>query len=248
VFIAGAFGALAALLATEAEQARKTIRVGLLAPGSRDQDVEGFLRGMRELGYVEGRNLTVEYRQADGKEDRLRALLAELVALKVDVILTGGTAAQAARETTSTIPVVIGAMGDPIGSGVAASLARPGANIIGLSLGLGEGFGGKLLELLRQLAPSGSQFAILWHPSMRTQFADTAQGAQALGIRLQSFQVQRLEELDGAFGAMVTQRSTGVIVLGDPFMFTHRSRIVTLAARYGLPAIYSLRAFVDSGD
>ena len=137
---------LGASRAAEAQPLERSVRVGLLAPGSRNEDVEGFLAGMRDLGYIEGRNMVLEYRAADGKVERLPELLAELVRLKVDVIVTGATpAALAAKRANTTIPIVIGSMGDPVESGVVASLARPGGNITGLSLAMSEGFAGKYL-------------------------------------------------------------------------------------------------------
>jgi ABC-type uncharacterized transport system substrate-binding protein len=203
---------------------------------------------MRDLGYIEGRNLVIEFRSAEGKSERLPELLTDLVRLKVDVIVTGGTAAAlAAKQVTSTIPVVIGAMGDPVASGVVASLAHPGGNITGLSLAMSEGLVAKHLEIVKQLVPNASRVAVLWHPSMRTQVKDMERAAKTLSVHLQSMEIQQPGQIDGAFTSITAQRVAAIVVVGDPFTFTHREQIVNLAAKHRLPAIYGFRAFVDDG-
>jgi ABC-type uncharacterized transport system substrate-binding protein len=236
-------------LAVGAQPPERSVRVGLLTPGggSRDGDAQSFLAGMRELGYIEGRNLVLEYRQADGKTERLPDLLAELVRLEVDVIVTGGTpAALAAKRATATIPVVIGAMGDPVGSGVVASLARPGGNITGLSLAIGGGFAGKYLELLREVVPKASRIAVL-QPAAATTLQDIERAARSLDLRLQIVEVNQPDQFDRAFAAMTAQHAAALIVTPSPFNSSHRDRIVSLAAKHRLPAMYGFRDFVDAG-
>jgi ABC-type uncharacterized transport system substrate-binding protein len=246
--------------AAEAQQAGKIPRIGVvtLAPlsgrssstpaGTSGQAVEAFRQGMRDLGYIEGRNLFDEYRSAGGRAERLPELLAELVGLEVDIIVTGGTAAAlAAKQATRTIPVVIAAMGDPVASGVVSSLAHPGGNITGLSLAMSEGLVGKHLEIIKQVVPNASRVAILWHPSMRTQVKDMERAAQTLGVGLQSIEVQQPEQFDLAFASLTAKRAAALVVVLDLLMFMHRDQIVNLAARHRLPAIYGFRAFVDDG-
>jgi len=244
-----AFGLLAAPLAAEAQPPTKTARIGLLAPSTRTGgDVEAFRRGLHDLGYIEGRNLAIEYRSAGGAAERLPELLGELVRLRVDVIVTGGTAAAlAAKRATSTIPVVIGAMGDPVESGVVSNLAYPGGNITGLSLGQSEAFAAKHLELLHEVVPNAARVAVLAHPSMRKQVQGMERGAPVLGIRLQTIEVQQPDQIERAFASMAAQRAAALVVTSDPFMGAHRRQIVDLAAKHKLPAIYGMRMFVDDG-
>ena len=231
-----------------AQAPERNARVGLLAPVSRGEDVEGFLAGMRDLGYVEGRNLVVEYRVAGGKIERLDDLLAELIRLKVDVIVTGGTpAGLAAKRARTTIPVVIGAIGDPVESGVVASLARPGGNITGLSLQTSEGFAGKYLELLKEAVPKASRVAILGRPLASSPVQAMEQAARSLDVRLQLVEIDRPDQLEGAFAAMTAQNAAALIVTPSPFNLAHRERIVSLAAKHRLPAMYGLTAFVEAG-
>jgi putative ABC transport system substrate-binding protein len=231
-----------------AQAPERTVRVGLLAPASRSEDVEGFLAGMRDLGYVEGRNLILEYRAAGGKVERLDDLLAELTRLKVDVIVTGGTpAALAAKRARTAIPVVIGAMGDPVESGIVASLARPGGNITGLSLVVSEGFAGKYLELLREAVPNASRVAVLGRPSASSPVQAMERAARSLDVRLQLVEVDQPGQLDRGFSDMAAQRADALIVTPNPFNLAHRDRIVSLAAKHRLPAMYGLTAFVDVG-
>jgi putative tryptophan/tyrosine transport system substrate-binding protein len=231
-----------------AQAPERSARIGLLAPASRSEDVEGFLAGMRDLGYIEGRNLILEYRAAGGKVERLDELLAELIGLKVDVIVTGGTpAALAAKRARTTIPIVIGAMGDPVESGVVASLARPGGNITGLSLAISEGFAGKYLELLREAVPKASRVAVLGRPSASSPVQTMERAARSLDIRLQLVEVDGPGQLEGAFSTMTAQHAAALIVTPSPFNVTHRDRIVSLAAKHRLPAMYGLPAFVDAG-
>jgi len=231
-----------------AQPPERAVRVGFLVPASPSDDVEGFLGGMRDLGYVEGRNLIVEYRAAGGKSEHLDDLVAELIRLQVDVIVTGGTpAALAARRARTVIPVVIGAMGDPVESGVVASLARPGGNITGLSLQTSEGFAGKYLELLKEAVPKASRVAILGRPSARSPVQAMERAARSLEVRIQLVEVDQPGQLEGAFAALAAQNVAALVVTPSPFNVTHRARIVSLAAKHRLPAMYGLTAFVDAG-
>jgi putative tryptophan/tyrosine transport system substrate-binding protein len=231
-----------------AEPLERTVRVGLLAPASGSDDIEGFLTGMRDLGYADGRNLIVEYRVAGGKAERLDDLLAELIRLKVDVIVTGGTpAALAAKRARTAIPVVIGAMGDPVEAGVVASLARPGGNITGLSLQTSEGFAGKYLELLREAVPKASRVAILGRPLANSPIQAMEQAARLLDVRLQLVAIDQASHFDRGFSEMTAQNAAALIVTPSPFNLAHRERIVSLAAKHRLPAMYGLTAFVDAG-
>jgi putative tryptophan/tyrosine transport system substrate-binding protein len=232
----------------EAQPPERTVRVGFLVPASASEDVEGFRAGMRDLGYVEGRNLIIEYRTAGGKNERLDDLVAELITLKVDVIVTGGTpAALAAKRARSTVPVVIGAMGDPVESGVVASLARPGGNITGLSLLTSEGFAGKYLELLREAVPKASRVAVLGRPSASSPVQAMERAARLLDVHVQLIEVDQPGQLEGAFAAMTAQNVGALVVTPSPFNLTHRNRIVSLAAKHRLPAMYGLTVFVDAG-
>ena len=231
-----------------AQPPERTVRIGLLAPASGSDDIEGFLAGMRDLGYVDGRNLVVEYRVAGGRVERLDDLLAELIRLKVDVIVTGGTpAALAAKRARTAIPVVIGAMGDPVEAGVVASLARPGGNITGLSLQTSEGFAGKYLELLREAVPKASRVAILGRPLASSPIQAMEQAARSLDVRLQLVAIDQAGQLDRGFAEMTAQNAAALVVTPSPFNLAHRERIVGLAARHRLPAMYGLTAFVDAG-
>jgi putative ABC transport system substrate-binding protein len=248
-------GALAAPLAAEAQPAAKVPRIGYLAgslaaTGNLHQH---FLQGLRDLGYVEGRNVMIEYRDAEGKYDRLPALAAELVALKVDVIVVGSTpAALAAKQGAKTIPIVLAFVADPVGSGLVISLARPGGNVTGLSF-LAPELVGKRLELLKQAVPGVSRVAALWHPGdyserterdMRTE-ADVA--ARALGVRLQVVEARGPEEFDRAFSDMTSARADAVTVQSTNIFLIERRRLVDVANKNRLPAMYVTREFVDAG-
>ena len=248
---------LTAPLAAEAQQADKTARIGYLTTA----DIatapyhlrEAFLKGLRDLGYVEGRNLVVEYRSAEGKVERLRALAAELVSLKVDVILAPASVhVLAAKQATRTIPIVFVNSGDPVASGLVTSLARPGGNVTGLSTLAGDLIG-KCLEQLPQAIPGVSPVAVLWNPGdapERTEkdMLKRAEGAgRALGMRLQFFEVRGPGDFDRAFSEMTGARAGALTVLQSTMFFLERRRLVDLAAKNRLPAVYTSRDFVDAG-
>jgi putative ABC transport system substrate-binding protein len=248
-------GLLAAPLAADAQQAAKVARIGWLAANlAPNPDLrEAFRQGLRDLDYVEGRNVVIEYRDAEGKFERLPALAAELVALKVDVILAGGTPqALAAKQATKTIPIVFTAVGDPVTDGLVTSLGRPSGNATGLSA-LTPELVGKCLEQLKQAVPGVSRVAVLRQPgafSERTE-KDMQRGAEdaarALGVRLQVVEARGPENFGGAFADMTRARAGALTVLPSSMFFNERRRLVDLAAKNRLSAVYPRREFVDAG-
>jgi putative ABC transport system substrate-binding protein len=250
-------GLLAAPLVAEAQQAAKVARIGYLTGTNLAANPhlhEAFRQGLRDLAYVEGRNLVIEYRDAEGKPERLPALAAELVALKVDVIVTGGgtPTALAAKQATRTLPIVFAFAADPVTSGLVTSLARPGGNITGLSI-LTTELVGKCLELLKQAVPGVSRVAVLWSPGAlgeRTE-KDMLKGAdvagRALGVRLQFVEARGPADFDRAFADMTKARTGALTVLPSAMFVNERRRLVDLAAKNRLPAVYPWREFVDAG-
>jgi putative tryptophan/tyrosine transport system substrate-binding protein len=246
----------AAPLAAEAQQAAKVARIGWLSLNlaAAPHMPEAFRQGLRDLGYVEGRNVVIEYRDAEGKPERLPALAAELVALKVDVILAAGSPqALAAKHATKTIPIVFAtASSDPVTSGLVTSLARPGGNVTGLS-GLGPELIGKCLELLTQVVPGVSRVAALWQPGAVGERAETEmlKGAEvagrALGVQLQFVEARGPDDFDRAFSDMTRARASALTMLPSAMFFNERRRLMDLAAKNRLPAVYQWREFVDAG-
>lgn len=237
-----------------AAQATRVARVGYLQTASAEEQAhltKAFEDEMRKLGYVEGRNVAFERRFADGDPRRLPALAAELVALKVDVIVTGANPViDAVKAATSSIPVVMAASRDPVGSGYVASLARPGGNITGVTSAPTVESIGKTLEIFREAVPQAKRIALLWNPAPSDAKAVRAvaeDAARRMGISLFVVELRSREELDSAFDAMVRQRVEGVWVLPDPLMFTARNRVVALAMKHRLPSVYWQREFVDAG-
>ena len=251
----GTLGLLGAPHAAPAQPATKLPRLGFLS-ANRAAGLhleEAFLHGLRDLGYVQGRNLVIEYRDAEGKLDRLSALAAELVALKVDVIFAPSTvAAPIAKQATTTLPIVFALVADPVGSGLVTSLGRPGGNVTGLSV-LGTEIVGKKLELLKQAVPEASRVAVLWQPgspderAQRDQLKEAEVAARALGMRLQFVEARGPGDFDGAFSDIVRGRAGALIVLGHVGFFSERRRLVHLMAKNRLPAVYAAREFVDAG-
>ena len=242
-------GLLAAPLAAEAQQPANVPRIGWLSIASRTPEVshllEAFSQGLRDLGYVEGQSIAIEYRFAEGRPERLPGFAAELVALKVDIIVTPNPAGtQAAKQATRTIPIVMLSVADPVGSGLIASLARPGGNITGLSATASPEIVGKRLELLRQAVPKASRVAVLRNPTN----PDTAQmsrelegAARKLGVHLQVLDVRVPSELDSAFAAITRDRADALFLLGDTMFTLHGARIASLAAKSRLPTISGSR-------
>ena len=248
-------GLLAAPLAAKAQPAARVARIGLLGndPVGNPHLLEAFRQGLRDLGYVEGRNVLIEYRFAEGKFERLPALAAELVALKVDVILaTTVLTAVAAKQAIKTIPIVFFAAADPIRSGLVTSLARPGGNVTGLSV-LSPELIGKRLELLKQAVPGISRVAILWEPDGGGERTDKGMlkraevAGQALGVRLQYVEARSSADFDRAFSDMTRAHAGALTVLPSPMFFNERRRLVDLAATNRLPAVYPARESVEAG-
>ena len=238
---------------SEAQQPTKVPRIGHIAAASLSAvaaRTEAFRQGMRELGYVEGKNIVIEYRSAEGNPDRLPVLAAELVRLKVDVIVTGGpTATRAAKEATSTIPIVMTQDSDPIGTGFVASLARPGGNITGLST-LAPELGGKRLELLKEIVPRLSRVAVFGsstQPGNAQALREAELTAGTFGVRLQHLDVLTSKDIETAFRAASKGRAEAVLVLGSPVLNSHRTQIADLAAKKRLSAIYDRREYVEAG-
>jgi len=244
---------LAASFGAEAQQAKQVPRIGFLASSSAERDASrlaAFRQGLRELGYLEGRNIVIEQRFAAGRFEDLPKLAAELIILKVDVLVTEGTpAARAAKTATSQIPVVMGNAGDPVGTGLVASLARPGGNVTGLS-DFSFDLVTKRLELLRTVDPSVSHVAVLLNPANPTnplELRKLQSAAPALGVTLLAFEVRGADDIERAYDAMRRQPRGAVLLAGDAIFGLHRERIVTLAANNRLPTLYPARHFVDSG-
>jgi ABC-type uncharacterized transport system substrate-binding protein len=249
-------GLLAAPLAAEAQPTGKVYRVGYLSAlsGSGPQvqrPLDAFRQRLRELGYVEGQSIAIEYRWAEGKVERLPALAAELVRLKVDVIVASGglPVAQAAQQAPKTIPIIMTGPADPVAAGLVASLARPGGNITGLAI-ISHELVGKELELLREVVPKVSRVAVLWNPTNpgnTLQLRAAEASAQALGVRLQPLEARGPGEIDRAFAAMTRERAGALLVLLDSMLLAQRDRIAALAAQNRLPAVYGLQLHADAG-
>jgi putative ABC transport system substrate-binding protein len=242
---------LTAPLTSQAQHAAKVPRLGLLMPGSASgyaSRLEVFRHGLRDLGYVEGRNITLEYRFAEGQADRLPALVAELVRLPVDVLVVDGTVAiRPAQHATTTIPIVMVA-GDPVGAGLVASRARPGGNITGLSMMIPD-LSGKRLEILKEAVPHLSRVAALWHRDapVGPYVKETQAAAQALGLQLQSLAVRSPDEFDQAFAAMTSEHADALVLIPSGLFFSHRRQLAELAVQHRLPVMFLEREFVDAG-
>jgi len=245
---------LAAPLRLAAQQPQRFPRVGYLlsfTPAEARHLWEACRQGLRELGYVEeGQNIVLEPRWADGRHERLPELAADLVRLKVDVIVSAATpASRAAKAATSSIPIVIVAVGEPVKMGLVASLARPGGNVTGLSL-LTTELSGKRLELLAQVVRNMHRVAILMNPDnpiTAVFLEETRVAAQKLGVQLQPLEARNPRDIEQVFDAAPGERAAGLIVFDDPVLFSHRKQIVALAAKRRLPAMYGFREFVGEG-
>ncbi len=237
------------------QSAKRVARVGFLAPGGPGIDswgasVETFRQALRELGWVDGQNLVIDVRYAEGRYDRLPDLAAELVALKPDVIFAGAVnSAQAAKRATTTIPIVMETLGDAVSTGLVTNLARPGGNITGVS-GFAPELSAKRLELLREILPSAARVALLANlsnPGSPGIIRATESAARQMRVQIRVVDVRRPTELDNAFDTMARQRSEALVVVADPMIFGERRRIIELAARHRLPAVYEVRLFADDG-
>jgi putative ABC transport system substrate-binding protein len=244
---------LAAAMIAEAQQAGKIPRIGVLMSGSRSTAkprLKAFQEGLRELGYVEGKNIVLEYRYAEGRPETLPKRVDELVQLNVDVIVTAtSNATQAAKKTTTTIPVVFATANDPVGDGHVASLARPGGNITGFS-NLAPELNGKKLELLKETVSKLTRVAFLlrWGTSIgERRFNETEIAAKDLGLRLLPLSAKGNEDLESAFSAVKSADAEALIVSPSTFSIEHRRRLIELTAKYRLPAIYPSPLFVEAG-
>jgi putative tryptophan/tyrosine transport system substrate-binding protein len=247
-------GILAAPLVALAQVPGTVPRIGFVEAGSASVNrhfADAFRRGLRELGYVEGQSIVIEERWAEGRNERFPDFLAELLRLKVDVIVqASGVGAVAASRATATVPIVFVGVSDPVGIGLVTSLARPGGNLTGLSLAWAEGLVGKWPELLKEIAPSVSRAALLFNPlglSWTSWLKEMRAAASMLGVRLQEFEVREAKDIDGAFTAMARQHLGALIVITDPLTLRHRTRVVQLAASNRLPAVYNFGEFARAG-
>jgi putative ABC transport system substrate-binding protein len=253
--VALALGLFVSPLGADAQQTTKPARIGYLATGGNlPQPTEAFRRGLHDLGYVEGRNILTEYRSAEGKPERLPVLASELIALKVDVIVAAGgtSAALAAKQATKTIPIVFPAVGDPVTSGLIASLARPGGNLTGLALQSPE-LVGKCLEQIKEAVPWVSRVAVLWQPGNAPERADKEMlneadlAAGALGLKLYVVKARGPDDFPRAFAEMKRRQVDALTVLSSPVFASERRRIAELAVKNRLPTVFAFRAYVDAG-
>ena len=244
---------LALCSAAEAQQPAKIPRIGFLIAASTSANAarnEAFRQGLRELGYVEGKNTIIEWRSAEGKADRLPGLAAELVRLKVDIIVSGGpSTTRASKGATSTIPIVMAQDPDPVGSGFVASLARPGGNITGLAT-LTPELSGKRLELLKEIVPKLSRVAVFGtstRPGNAQELREVELAAEAFKVPLQHLDVLDPKDIETAFRAASKGRADALLVLGGPVLISHRTQVVELAVKNRLPATYDRPEFVEEG-
>jgi putative ABC transport system substrate-binding protein len=250
VLLAGAMGGWSS--AVRAQQTAMPV-IGFLSsgsPGSSTSPLAAFRQGLSEAGYVEGQNLAVEYRWAEGRYDRLSELAADLVSRKVDVIVTGSTlSARAAKNATSTTPVVFTMVSDPVGAGFVASLPRPGGNLTGFS-DIAIELEPKRVELLSELVPQAGVIALLVNPKFPAAeriIEDAREAARAKGLQLQILKAGTESEIDAAFPSVIQLQAGGLVIGTDPFFFNRREQLVSLAARHSVPAIYELREFAAAG-
>ena len=242
---------LGAPLPSEAQKASRVPRIGYIrAEAPPAADIEAFRLGLREHGYVEGKNILVEYRWADGNEQRLPAIVAELIRLQVDLIVTAAPAAtRAAKQATTNVPIVMVLVADPVAFGFISSLPRPGGNVTGFAFLLPE-LSGKRLEILKDAVPGLSRVAVLWNAANTYKAFDLKEVravAERLRVQIQTLPVRGPNDFPEAFQAAVDNRADGLITLDDPFTITHRARIVDLALRHRLPAVYGVRPLADAG-
>ncbi len=246
-------GTLAAPLTAAAQQATKAPRIGVLhvgAPTAVSHFVEAFKQGLREHGYVEGQNIVVERRFGEARAERISEVAAELVRLKLNVIVTSTDLGVAAvKQQTQTIPIVMANSTDPVGTGFVTSLARPGGNVTGLT-NISPELSAKRLELLKEAVPGLSRVAIMWNPDVRggvLDYKETEGAARSLRLQLQSVEVSRADDFDRAFSALSTGRAEALIVISGPLAFTNRGQIASFAQKNRLPSMYGLRDFADAG-
>ena len=246
-------GILLGSLAAQAQQTGNVYRIGFLGNSTAALEanlVGPFREGLRDLGYVEGRNVLIEYRWAEGKYDRFPALIGELLALKVAEIVTAGTPATlAVKKATTSVPIVMSAVGDPVGTGIVMSLSHPGGNITGLTA-ISTEMDAKRLELLREVVPSVSYIALLWNAGSSLQVLAEKQvqaAAQVLRMRVLSLGVKTEEEIKSALAVMARERPDALLVLADRLLLHHRALIMDFATRHRLPGVHAYRELVEAG-
>ncbi|HEY2920326.1 MAG TPA: ABC transporter substrate-binding protein [Candidatus Binatia bacterium] len=237
----------------QAQQPGKVPRIGFLGNSTAALEanlIAPFREGLRDLGYIEGKNIVIEWRWAEGKYERFPSLIAELIASKVDLIVTAGTPATIAlKKATTALPLVMIAVGDPVGSGLIASLAHPGGNLTGLT-SISPELDGKRLELLREVVPKISHVAVLWNPTSPLQVAaerETQAAAQAMKIKVLSLGVQAEEQFDNAFATILRERPGALLVLADRLFLHHRARIMDFATKHHLPGVHAYVELVEAG-
>ena len=238
---------------TNAQPTKKVPRIGVLHPStpiSASQNVEAFRQGLREHGYVEGQNIVVERRFGEAKPERMSEIAAELVRLKVDVIVTTiDVAIAAVKQQTQTIPIVMANSTDPVGTGFVASLAHPRGNVTGLS-SMSSALNAKRLELLKEAVPGLSRVTIMWSPDVRgnlLEYKETEEAARSLRLQLQSVEVSRADDFDRAFSAVMTARAEALLVAPSPVTFANRGQIASLALKNRLPSMFGQKEFADAG-
>jgi putative tryptophan/tyrosine transport system substrate-binding protein len=249
-----AVGLVLAPLAAEAQQPGKVYRVGILSGGSPEKNapqIETFLKALHDMGWIDGQNAIIEWRSAEGRTDRLGALAAELVHIKVDVIVTVAStpATVAVKRATTTIPVVMVAAGAPVETGLVASLARPGGNITG-STTLGGEVASKRLDFVKELIPKATQVALLWNPdnpANASLYRELMQKTQQAQLKLLSVEVRYAKEFDKGFALLERQRPDALLLTGDPMHLVHMGRVIEFTAKHQLPAIYNVRESVLQG-
>jgi putative tryptophan/tyrosine transport system substrate-binding protein len=247
-FVLVASGAVA-----QAQQTGQVPRIGFLGNSTAALEanlIGPFREGLHDLGYIEGKNIVIEWRWAEGKYERFPSLIAELIASKVDLIVTAGTPATIAlKKATTTLPLVMIAVGDPVGSGLIASLAHPGGNLTGLT-SISPELDGKRLELLREVVPKISHVAVLWNPTSPLQVAaerETQAAAHAMKIKVLSLGVQAEEQFDNAFATILRERPGALLVLADRLFLHHRARIMDFATKHHLPGVHAYVELVEAG-
>jgi putative ABC transport system substrate-binding protein len=252
-FVVSALAGFTLPRASAAQSAMTLPRIGLLSPFSPSDTAswhEAFRLGLRDLGWVEGTNIRIEYRYAHGRDDRLPGLVAELARLKVDVIVTSVTEdALAAKKATTTIPVVMASAGDPLVTGIVESLARPGGNLTGLSQMAPELIG-KRLELLKEIVPKLARVAVLWIPEHRasaSNWKEIQRPARELGVQLHSLEIHGADEFEKAFADAAKARDDALVITPNPIFVTNLKWLAALAVKYRLPSIFHLREFVNAG-
>jgi putative tryptophan/tyrosine transport system substrate-binding protein len=249
--LAAALLALAATGAVHAQQAQKTYRVGFVTSGSPGTGIDLLRQGLKESGYVEGKNLVIDARFAAARQEQLATLVEQVVAQKPDVIVAVSTrTALAAKRATTTIPVVFASVFDPVAAGLVSSLARPDGNLTGTAMGVGGDFAGKWVELLKEAVPGLSHAAVLWNSGNESSAQSAAairNAAQTLNVKLQLFDAGTPTRLDWAMKSIASSRFDGIIIAPDPYFNANRTRLVRFAASQRLPAVYFFRSFAEAG-